>query len=58
MELGVVAQGAGQQGEVRGLGHGGAVRDAKGRHVRQVEGDGGVVRGSELAMQEVLNTGL
>ena len=35
--------------------HGGVVQGAKGGHVTQVEGHGGVVRGSELAMHEVLN---
>ena len=55
MEHGVVAQEAGQQDEVRSLGHGGVVRGAKGGHVTQVEGHVGVVRGSELAMHEVLN---
>ena len=42
MEHGVVTQGAGQQDEVRGPGHGDVVQGGK---------------GSELAMHEVLNTG-
>ena len=44
-------QGAGQQDEVRGV-----VQGAKGGRVTQVEGHGGMVRGSELAMHEVLKT--
>ena len=43
-------QGAGQQDEVRGV-----VQGAKGGHLTQVVGHGGLVRGSELAMHKVLN---
>ena len=34
------------------------VRGAKGEYVTKVEGQGGVVRSSELAIHEVLNTGV
>ena len=33
------------------------VRGDKGGYVTKVEGHGGVIRGSELALQEVVNTG-
>ena len=56
LEHGAVVQGAGQQDEVRGLRHGGVVQGAIGGHVTHVEGLVGVVRGSELAMHEVLKT--